>query len=287
MSPLWLPADSLTFMMTERWLKLDSLQHSEHLRVKALSSSPLHVFSLTEDGWVRDAWVRGGWVRDAVLFSFALFIRCFNYGVNVNVGVLLLAECVSDMWKWAHVIYWVPWTWKDWAFIFKWDWVLVFLCEKQHRCWFMTPQWAPWLSVDFSRVLWKAGEASVALTFPRSQWSSDWRRMFVLNRFVCLAHSSIWWIIIIHKYEPERRVFHYYPCRWKTSQLELIDKASAMIDSPRMKDIRTLVSFMVLGVYWSEHRCSVSPSPPVVTSQWPQQHLFWICDSLLFISRVV
>lgn len=52
--------DSLTFMMTERWLKLDSLQHSEHLRVKALSSSPLHVFSLTEDGWVR-----GGWVRDA------------------------------------------------------------------------------------------------------------------------------------------------------------------------------------------------------------------------------
>lgn len=33
--------DSLTFMMTERWLKLDSLQHSEHLRVKALSSSCL------------------------------------------------------------------------------------------------------------------------------------------------------------------------------------------------------------------------------------------------------
>lgn len=38
-------------------------------------------------------------MRDAVLFSFALFFSCINYGVNVNVGVLLLAECVSDMWK--------------------------------------------------------------------------------------------------------------------------------------------------------------------------------------------
>lgn len=33
----------------------------------------------------------------------------------------------------------------------------------------------------------------------------------------------------------------------------------------------------------------INPSPPVVTSQWPQQHLpvsFWnLCDSLLFISK--
>lgn len=72
-------------------------------------------------------------------------------------------------------------------------------------------------------------------------------------------------LFIKNESRTQRRVILYYPCRWKTSQLELIDKASVMIDSPRMKDIRTLISFMVLGVYWSEHRCFVSPFQSVST----------------------
>lgn len=165
----------------------------------------------------------------------------------------------------------------------------------------MTPRGAPWLSVDFSRVS-GAGEASVALMFPRSHWCSDWRLMFVLTRFVCLAHNQYDGSLLFIKNESrtQRRVVHYYPCRRKTSQLELINKASVMIDSPRMKDIRTLISFMVLVVYWSEHRCFESVlirlhlwwrhsdlSSPFPSVFWICASFMNLCDSLLFISRVI
>lgn len=73
--------------------------------------------------------------------------------------------------------------------------------------------------------------------------------MSLIALCVCLINHYDGSLLFINMSHAQRRVIRYYLCRGKTSQLDLIDEASAVIDAARMKDVRALISFMVLGVY--------------------------------------